>query len=1030
MVDVGTENGSQVSQKRRIQSADIERWIALLLLIILGLAPAIIWLHPGSIIAGADFNVPFDMVHTFNSIWSGWLSNQGAGAATFGSSSGGLLSQEIPYLGLLAFAKAIGFSSSVAETLVFAGIVLAPGLAMWKLLGRSSLGVPGRFAGSIMYMLNPYVLIFWHSGEAIELIAYCLAPLVLLLIDVGLREPILPVWFWPSLAIVALALAAPASNPPTIVGYVLLPAIIFTSTRFAIIGRTVSTRVRLRRSFLGVSIGCAVNAWWLLPTLFGALNGSLLAGFSASYESQNPPDLTTSVPAIDSILNFGSWAWRKGYQGQLYTAFENDYHSWLMWVVATIPIVLGIVGVMQLFDASKRIRYRSLGSPGAYLWLVGSLLALGFHGPFGNLYLWAFHYVPGMFAFRSPWEKFEPLAVMGVALLSATSVDAFMTKIGSIAGFSFPTKNSHSLTQGYIRKRSYSPRRNIRSLNMAMMVIIGSLSVALVFPMFGGFGGMFTSKLTHYYRKVPSYVTNFANSVDKLKQCEIFFPQEAWTAYSAFSWFRGGTTNFDELFRCAVIQANAIPSNAGEYWASLMNQGIESHVAPRQLAAILGSLGVTDIVVATDYDHTFYNAGPTTNALQAYFSHQQVFKMKRFGSWFDYKVPTDRVVPTLYAANNTAWTPNLATLIKGSPNGAVFDALSKSLGKRGVILDGLDKKVENIATSVVAPLGASLHSQSSNNVVSELLGSNRHGKLILRLNPIPLTIRSLSLDPGLIPGTPCVATTSVTSLNQSAPNVTSLPLNEKFASGAGVTIQSKNALGDCVIETVPLSSNVIRVQFSYKYQSGLSPQYAIGPNGANVLAYGKLSRSNVWKKQVVFILNASIGAPIELFLYSESSGTKVGRVEYRDIKISESQHPVLAVTMNRTNLKLTTPEIRSNGSTWLIQLSGPAVVVSPIAFDPGWTLSLHPVGKAVTGTRITHLAADGYSNGWLVTGNGAYTASLTFAPAKVIKIGIVLAVIALLLTFLSASIEVRKSVRRWVWNGVKGLKLWSKNGEV
>lgn len=961
------------SADRRQQVKLIDMAVALAFVAI-ALAVVELCIRSGAVIAGADFSVP--LVHpgqTFVSIFSGWSANGGSqGIASFSLSSGGLLAQEVPYLGLLAVGHIAGLTVSEAERGVFALIIACPGIGAWAFLRRYPLGRSARFVASLMYMLNPYVMIMWHDGEAVELIAYGVAPFVLLLVNVGLTDERLPGWYWPAWGGVSIALAAPSSNPPTIVGAIGIPVVVVGMHGWR--NRSILLGKAAVRAAGAIGVFTTVNAWWIIPTAVGILDGNLLQGFSHTVESQQPPDLTSHVRFVDAVLNFGQWSWRQGYQGQKYYPYEPDYHTWGMWVIAAVPVVLAGAGALALINSAYRRRYAAVGSPGLNLWIIGFLLAFGFHGPTGALYSWAYRHIPGFIAFRSPWDKFEPVAVLGVAMLCGAAFDAIVrSAVGGVRG-KMRTVGGHDVLQG-----------------IGTVGVCGA-TVALVFPMFGVAGGMFVPiEKVH----VPGYVTSVIRSVDSHRNCGVFIPESGWSSYIALDWYKGGLATFDGLFKCNVLQADSPATTIGRQWASFLDRAIEENANPAAVAGVMRSLGITDVIVASDYDFAEYGIGPTVSELHRYFSRSGIFVGRTIGQWTDYRVPGGKRYEQAYVAGSVTWTPSISSLL-----GAVTSPLN-SLAKAGilggaqnVLVSGKRNNVRRVAS--IALSRVRVGSSGCVACVESWVGLNGSGgDKRVEVQTARAKWESVPLDLYSQGGVHCPTTDVVLPRGSGNPSASTSQLSGGVR---GIRITSMNALGACIVTTdIPVVSSWLNVTFEYRWLSGGTGGIAVTPNGRDVLGgVQHLRRTRVWTNENIVVAGAPLGVPEEVFVYSSGGSQGVGVMEYRDLSVGElAPIPGMIGTEfvpshakgERTGGAIT----MRRGITYL-DVSGTAVVVSGTAFDPGWKLGLTSRQRATASPKVQHVKVDGYLNGWIVKGSGRYKMSMMYEPARDIDVGVGIAI--------------------------------------
>lgn len=605
----------------------------------IGAVPVALWFKPGYLISGVDFTVPFHPVQYFLTVWSGWSNPVGSTVNSLPVAS--------PYLAMLALFRAVGLPTDVGEIATFAVIFLLPGWTMWALLGRWTDSSAARFAGSLLYMLNPFTMIIWQTGAAINQIAYGLAPLVVLLVDRALTEPRLSRWHWAQVALTSLLLAASASNPPTVIGAVVVPVVIVTLSHWRRGVVPFSQKTRRLVATGGVAVG--VNLWWLAPALAAIANGSLNSGFSNAVETQNPPDLSASVPFFDQLTGFGYWGWRESYLGVPYFSIARDYSPWWAKALICVPVLVAVGGCWQWFRRDGHAYHRVI-AVGVALWLVGFIFSFGFHGPYGALYKWAYFHVPGFDVFRSPWEKFSVAQVMGIALLCAIAVDAWFL---------------HRLRRSPANERPRGGRATSgRTRQLVVMGLVAALAAGVVFPMFGSMFNNRDDGHRAYYTSLPGYVSRFADFVNSRPRCALFMPEWAWTVYVAYPWYHGGGANLNALFQCTLLEGDSAPTTPQQQVAVRLDDAIAANVPRTQLAQTLGSLGITDVVVPLDEDYAFYKTGPTPEQLASYFESGTTFRRLAFGPWLDFTLPRSDIVGGVYASAGSVQTYNSSSQVR------------------------------------------------------------------------------------------------------------------------------------------------------------------------------------------------------------------------------------------------------------------------------------------------------------------------------------------------------------------------------
>jgi len=591
---------------------------------ILGCIPPVIWYRPGYVISGADFNQPFSPISTFLTSWSGWLNAAGTG----GRPSLQYLPIDIPYYALLAIFQTIGIPRGASEIILFAAILSSSGLAMWLLLSRTLGSEVGAFAGAVVYMFNPFVLIEWHDGNPIELIAYGIGPLIVLLLDMLLKDARIRPRFWIYVFVSALMLGTPSSNPMATVGFVIVPmtiwaAVNLTRQRHLLL----DYRVILCRlcGLIGITIGA--NLWWLIPT--GLHASSVVSALNQQSNSTSPIELITPVNFLDLVRGLGFWGWRQGFQGQLYFPFEPSYNGAVMILLTLIPVEVALLAALVRRAIAPIVAWAGIACS-----LVGLFLSAGFHGPL-HLYLWVYRHIPAAGSLRSPWERFAGLWWFGLALLiglAAASLDAW-------------TKRTHTtgqLSRGAVPNLHRSTRVGAMSRLLLALAAAGVM-VGISYPIFGNFLGTVYSYGSgtapeYYGLSAPRYVASFVRAAVR-PNCEIFFPQWEESAYVTFPWYRGGSDVFQQLLKCRVLAGDTNPTNDGQRLVDLIDEAMLDGVQPTLLVNFLQSLGVTDILVPFDYDYSLYGEGPSPSASTVYFRDDSSLLLRNFGPWVDFELP-------------------------------------------------------------------------------------------------------------------------------------------------------------------------------------------------------------------------------------------------------------------------------------------------------------------------------------------------------------------------------------------------------
>lgn len=938
------------------------------LIIAVGVAIPLTWYRPHELLVSADFNAPFDPARTFVQSWAGWSNSAGMA----GGSTVSLLPLDIPYYGILAFFEVIGFPASLGELFTFSLIFASAGIAMWVLLRRWFGNSASTFAGAFVYMVNPFTLIEWHNGFAVELIGWGLAPLVIFLVEMACSDPILTARFWFGVLFVSVLLAAPGSNPASIIGFVILPLAVVLAFRWPFYQKVLAGWARLGRLGLMSIVALGANLWWLVPAGWGLLHGSLVPGFSHQADTTMPPDLTTPLRPFDLLTGFGYWGWHLGYQG-LYFTFEPRYSAPLVRILLVLPLLFGLSALLR--RANTVIPVRRIGIT---LLAVGLFLAAGFHGPF-HIFDWAYNHVPGLVVFRSPWQRFGGLQWFGLAVLIAVALSP-----------------RQRVPDDELRTR---PTLRQSGRWLGAFVVMG-LMIGIVNPIFGG---MFlnrdpTGRLIYYAPGPPTYTAQMASYLSTRSRCEILDPEWYYKTYIPLNWYRGGYPNVNALLPCEVIGADGVPFTDSQNLANLIDQAITLGVDPRDVVRFLGAIGVTDVLVAHDYSYDTYRFGPTAQSLDSYLLPD--FDRRSFGQWTDYEVPGQYRTPALYLAGGIVSAPTLSSL-ETSPSLRANDVsnLIRTVGsgQRRVIVTRNHLGVFEAPTISLNPVGLlqsrQLDCEPCLSVPNTAQTTTRD--IGSRLLTIPSSAwRSDAFQSGLGPTNACTVSTTV-SVSAPPGSFVDIAPTGQAPIGANVSIRSRKVIGDCVLKTVrPVQSTVLRLSFFDTHQLGEAPSVTVLENGVTLLTT-RLGTSDQDRQQELYVVGAVPGYPIEVLLYSTpSTSSGIGADDYTNVEIAQPSIPIPKNTLVPISdpLPAQVPASHLNRSRLSIEnLDGTVLVAADSAFDPEWELNIKGGPKSEL-MSVRHVEVNGYANGWIITGNGTFSVGLVYGPRRLIMIGTILAV--------------------------------------
>ncbi|HEV3473936.1 MAG TPA: alpha-(1-_3)-arabinofuranosyltransferase family protein, partial [Actinomycetota bacterium] len=284
-------------------------------------------------------------------------------------------------------------------------------LGGWGLyrLGRRRLNIGpwGALFGGTLFVVNPFVLDRYLSGQLHIILAYSLLPWAAgPLFDVSkdpARRPALFVGLWLGvLGAIDLHVAAL---------YALLALVIF-------IAGSGATTKRVIAGATAFGLGLLLWAYWLLPALLDPPGGGIGEADLGIYASR--PQGFGVLPALASMYGF----WRNEFLGPA----QRIPALYLL----LLPILgLVILGVVRLLNPAPARRFAiGLAVTGG----VALLLAAGTSfPPTAGVFRWLFDHLFFFRIFREP-QKFLALVVLAYAVFGAGGFDHLKARLASVPG--------------------------------------------------------------------------------------------------------------------------------------------------------------------------------------------------------------------------------------------------------------------------------------------------------------------------------------------------------------------------------------------------------------------------------------------------------------------------------------------------------------------------------------------------------------------------------------------------------------------
>lgn len=262
--------------------------------------------------------------------------------------------------------------------------------------------------GSLLYTTNTYILMVVGGGQMGVALAYSIAPLVIArfmkLIDIiVLRSHNFKLSIVAGLVLAVQIMFDPRMAYITMMG-VGLYALLFTITQKRSLGFL---------PYLAAAVGIAIllNAYWLLPILVTKSTGIPQGFFSEqSFQFFSFADFSHAL----SLLHPN---WPENIFGKTYF-LKSEFLA--------LPI-LAFSSLLFIQTAKSKIPIICF----ALLGLVGAFLSKGSNAPFGEVNIWVYTHVPGMYLFRDP-TKFYIMIALSYSILIPFTLAKILERILSI----------------------------------------------------------------------------------------------------------------------------------------------------------------------------------------------------------------------------------------------------------------------------------------------------------------------------------------------------------------------------------------------------------------------------------------------------------------------------------------------------------------------------------------------------------------------------------------------------------------------
>src|SRR4051794_31327367 len=367
--------------------------------------------HPGWSSSDTKIDLHTDPVRFLGEIASLWTPSSGLGGVESAQYAGYLF----PMGPFFALGHVLGVGDWLVDRL-WLGVLLAVGC--WGMVRvAEALGAarswPGALVAGLVYLLNPYVVVFTNR-TTITLLAYALMPWLVLLARRGLREP--KRWRLPAAFALLVTASGGGVNAAVVALVLLAPLGIVLYEAFA---RAVPWRSVWQFGWRALAATFVASLWWVAPT---AAQASYGVDFLRFTEPAGAIWATTSLS--ESFRAMGYWISHigGGFNGGVRPYF-SDAHTLLFdnVVLSATFLVPGLA--LFGFAWTRRRRYAAYF---LLLVLVGTLvMTIGFPEgtPLRRGSTFAYNHFASVRFLRTTY-KAGPLVVLGVAGLAAMAVEA------------------------------------------------------------------------------------------------------------------------------------------------------------------------------------------------------------------------------------------------------------------------------------------------------------------------------------------------------------------------------------------------------------------------------------------------------------------------------------------------------------------------------------------------------------------------------------------------------------------------------
>jgi len=596
---------------------DIKEILVLVIILIFGLTP-LIWFRDELIIAGGDHLEHLDASNLFYYYSFSWNAKFNEGTPNLN------ISQIFPYVLFWVVLKGIGISLTNIEKLWLILLNTIAGFSIYYLIkillkNKNRFYIPAIVA-SFLYIFNLYLVL--DPVHEVYRLVQAFLPLILAFWIKGLEQESFLLKYPIYIALTSIFFTSSYIIPPVVS---VIPITLFAYLIFFFFRNKSKIFFGIKFAFITLILIILINLWWVVVYFPNAISIAetmhKVKGFTA---------LDTG-PILDFFRFLGNWSWKlQGYELPYFPYAEYYDRFPLLFLTFFLSVI--IFSSILFIKKYKNILYF------LFLALLGLFLVKGTHSPFGGIYNFLYHNVPGFWTFREPYTKFTLLNIFSFSILLGYSVDYIFSYI----------KNLH-----FIREKKY-----LHLIPNIFIILIILTILAISYPMFTGetIWDERDGNRRSWRVKIPAYWIDIQSLFEKNdNESKIFMTPKGGLYNSPFDWEHGFSSTYTPakvLFKNPILFFDAEPIT---YANDLINS-IYENFNPKNIidfSKILSFLNVKYVLQQNDLDWEFGAEGTLSPIdMKKILQNQEGFNEKKsFGKLDLYKIDDDFFIPKIYTPN-------------------------------------------------------------------------------------------------------------------------------------------------------------------------------------------------------------------------------------------------------------------------------------------------------------------------------------------------------------------------------------------